>query len=129
VNTPYQSWMKFGYRLCMKYNISRSTNEKNTMKIKTIMMGLMFGTSLMVANANIDYTKSGGGERGHEPVWNDHQLPPSQSSDEHGDTKVATYSAVPEASAIFAAAMLLLPLGASTMRGLRRNKKCVDQIG
>ena len=99
------------------------------MKMKTILMALMFGTSVLVANANIDYTKSGAGERGHEPVWNDHQLPTSQSGDSHGDSKIATYSAVPEASAIFAAALLLVPLGVSTVRGFRRNKKCADQIG
>lgn len=98
------------------------------MKVKTTLIALIFGTSVLAANANMDYNKSDAGDRDHAPVWKDHQFPPSQGNDSHGDNKIATYSAVPEAKEIVVAAMLLLPLGASTIRGLRRNKKFADQL-
>jgi hypothetical protein len=112
----------------MKYAISRNANGKNTMKMKTTLMALIFGTSILAANANMDYNKNDAGDRDHAPVWKDHQFPPPQGNDPHGDGKIVTYSAVPETKEIVVAAMLLLPLGASAIRGLRRNKKCADQL-
>jgi hypothetical protein len=43
--------------------------------------------------------------------------------------KRAPVSAVPEPTTIFAGALLLLPLGVSIVRNLRRNKKCGNQNG
>ncbi len=99
------------------------------MKMKIIMMALMFGTSALAQNANKDYNKSNDGDRDHAPVWKDHQSAPSRGSDSPEDGRVATYSAVPEAREIVAAAMLLLPLGAGTIRGLRRKKNFSGRIG
>jgi hypothetical protein len=113
----------------MKYAISRNANGQNTLKMNSIMALLLLGTSVLVANSNTDYNKSDLRDTDTGPFWNHRQLPPSQSGDSQYDRKVATYTAAPEAPTIFAAAILLLPLGLSTVRDLRRNKKFADRIG
>jgi hypothetical protein len=95
--------------------------------MKTIMALLLLGTSVLVANANTDYNKSDLRVTDNGPFWNHRPLPPSQSGDSQYDRKVATYTVVPEAPTIFAAAILLLPLGLSMVGNLRRNKKRNDQ--
>jgi hypothetical protein len=55
---------------------------------------------------------------------NAHVLPDQdQTSGPNLDPTVVTYSAVPEARTVLVGAVLLMPLGVSLIRNMRRNKK------
>jgi hypothetical protein len=96
------------------------------MKKTTMMVVLVLGTIALTSKASMDYSYKAAADRAKGPDWKDHQFPPSRDNNwgwKNPEPDVTKYSAVPEAGEIFAAALLLLPLGASTIRVLRRDRQ------
>jgi hypothetical protein len=108
----------------MKNTISRYALGKNRMNMKTIMVVLTLGTSVLAVNAQPGLDTTETGSTTHDLRWNHYQAPTAQNTDANRNPNVGTYSPVPEARTIITGALLLLPLGVSAVRGFRRNKKC-----
>ncbi len=96
--------------------------------MKTILSTLIFGTSVMVASAIIDFNNDKTGDKSNGPGWKELQNPPPQDTNHGFDPNTPTYSAVPESAAIVGVSLLVLPFGVSVLRGLRGNKPSANKI-
>ena len=91
------------------------------MKIKPIITILLLGTSLLGANAQSAQSASAASSQKADLHWKYSQS--DQNVNPNQDPNVVRYSPVPEAQTILVGAVLLMPLGVSLLRNLRRGKK------